>query len=134
MNLAKGVAEIYKKRQQFSVLKDVLLPGIFETFATGYMLIDVAGNIQYINSKAKEILGCDDNVTYTNARQLVHKKDFASAMRSFVHFMKEGDIKDYRFSLHRKNSTVKSVRIDAQIIYNMEGKRIGVHGTIVEVT
>jgi len=100
---------------------------------SGYVRMDISGNIHQMDEKAKEILGYDNKKEKINARKLIYKDDFAYTMKSFMEFYKKGEFKNCNARVSTKNGVIKRVHIDTKIIYNDHKKPIGAHGVIKEV-
>ncbi len=108
---------------------------IFDSFEnnSGYVRMDISGNINLMDEKAKEILGYDNRKEKVNARTMIHKDDFAYTMKSFMELYKTGEFKNYNARVSTKNGVIKKVQIDTKIIYNAQKKPVGAHGVIKEV-
>ena len=52
---------------------------IFDSFEAncGYVRMDISGNVNLMDDKAKEILGYDNKKEKVNVRSMIHKDDFA---------------------------------------------------------
>ncbi len=99
----------------------------------GYVQMDISGNINFMNTRAKEILGYDYKKEGINARMMIHKSDFSHAMKSFLKLYKVGELKNYNARVNTKNGKIKNVQIETKMIYNSQKKPIGAHGIIKEV-
>jgi len=108
---------------------------IFDSFQNncGYVRMDISGNINAMDQKAKEILGYDNSKEEINAREMIHKDDFAYTMKSFMELYKKGEFKSYNARVSTKSGVIKQVHIDTKIIYNAQKKPIGAHGVIQEI-
>lgn len=108
---------------------------IFDSYesTSGYVRMDISGNINLMDERAKEILGYDNKKEKINARKMIHKDDFAYTMKSFMELYKIGEFKNYNARVSTKNGIIKRVHIDTKIIYNDQKKPIGAHGVIKEV-
>ncbi len=134
MKIKNPIALMSLQNSSYAILKTFSVrPEIFEALSEGYVLIDIAGNILYMNTKAKNILECDCDLKKVNIRQLVYKKDFAVAMKSFMTLIKTGFFSNYATRLRVDSDSTKNVKIDASVIYDATGiKPIAIQGTIVE--
>ena len=121
------------KNNNLSIIPEKQL--VFKSFDdhAGYVRMDISGNIQLMDDRAKEILGYDNKKEKVNARTMIHKDDFAYTMKSFMELYHKGEFKNYNARISTKSGAIKRVHIDTKIIYNEHKKPIGAHGVIKEV-
>lgn len=108
---------------------------IFDSFSNncGYLRMDIAGNINLMDNKAKQILGYQKVKGKLNAKEMIVKEDFPKTMKSFIELYKKGEYINYNARINTSNGEIKRVQIDTKIIYNSSKKPIGAHGVIKEI-
>ncbi len=122
------------KLEQLLDEKSTQLQGVFENIIDAYVVMDLKGNIIKFNDPAVVLFGYDIDNEPLNVINLIYKKDYKYAMKSFKKLQENGFFTNYRARIHTKNKDIKWVHINASLIFNKQKKPIAAQGIVRDIT
>ncbi|KAA1243310.1 PAS domain S-box protein [Aquimarina sp. RZ0] len=128
--LKKANAKLKKQVDQ----KNSELKGVFQNLVDAYVLMDVFGNVIEMNSAAVELFGYDISIESLNVMNLIYKEDYEYAITSFRKLITDGIFSDYQARVYTKKKGVRTVHINASIIFDQKNKPIAAQGIVRDIT
>ncbi|RTE53324.1 PAS domain S-box protein [Arenibacter aquaticus] len=131
---------VHHLKQENSKLQHLLdekiseLDGAFINIIDPYVVMDLKANVINMNNSAKEFLGYDHTKNKINLSKLVHQDDLEYTIKSFNFLLEVGTLKNYKAKIILKDKTEKHVQINANLIYDPNGKPIAAQGIIRDVS
>ncbi|PKA96957.1 PAS domain S-box-containing protein [Flavobacteriaceae bacterium MAR_2009_75] len=117
---------INKKHSDFSdSFMDIIDP---------YVIMDMEYNVITMNDSAIDFLGYDHRKENLNVGRLVHSDYIPYTLQAFQTLSEVGSLKNYRAKIVVKNKAHKYIQINCSLIYDTEGKPIGSHGIIRDIS
>ncbi|MFC5048524.1 PAS domain S-box protein [Aquimarina hainanensis] len=132
--LTQELQETNEKLEDLVNEKKTELQGVFDNLVDAYVLMDIYGNVINFNATATELFGYDIKEEKLNVVQLIYKEDYQYAMKSFQQLINQGFFSDYQARVYTKHKGVRTVHINASIIYNKEKKPIAAQGIVRDIT
>lgn len=132
--LTKELKSANHKLQNLVDEKNSKLKGVFQNLVDAYVLMDIMGNVIEMNDAANDLFGYDPKTEKLNVISLVYKDDYQYAMESFGRLVINGQFSNYQARVYTKNKGVRTVHINASIIYNKNNKPIAAQGIVRDIT
>ena len=142
--LEEKAAELFtlsrKLKQSNDKLQNVLsrrtseLQGVFDTIVDAYVLMDTKGEVLKMNDAAIALFGYNPAEEVINVTQLIYKEDIAYAMQSFGSLLQDGFFSDYQARVYTKHKEVRTVHINASLIYDSNKQAVAAQGIVRDIT
>jgi len=142
--LEEKAAELFtlsrKLKQSNEQLQNVLsqrnseLQGVFDNLVDAYVLMNTQGEVLKMNDAAIELFGYNPAEEVINVTKLIYKEDIEYAMTSFGKLLTDGFFTDYQARVYTKHKEVRTVHINASLIYDNNKKPIAAQGIVRDIT
>ncbi|SHJ28744.1 PAS domain-containing sensor histidine kinase [Pseudozobellia thermophila] len=99
-----------------------------------YVIMDMDYNVITMNNSAIDFLGYDHRKERLNVGKLVHKDYIPYTLQAFQSLKDVGTLKNYRAKIVVKGNRHKYIQINCSLIYDTEGKPIGSHGIMRDIS
>ncbi len=142
--LEEKSSELYKisetQKQTNSHLQELLtertseLEGVFVNIIDAYIVMDLTGNVLKMNDAAVELIGYDSSKEVFNLLTLIDEAQMEYTMKAFKELYNMGTYTNYRAVIKTKFGKLRTVQVNASIIYNGKGKAIGAQGIVHDIT
>lgn len=135
--------ELYFKSQELTILNQNLeslvkektaeLQGIFDTMVDAFVVINLEGKVLKFNDAAEDLFGftAKDNI---HLLSLVQEDERARVVDSFKTLLKTGVIKDFKVNIKTKYNTLRTVHINASVIYDSNKQPVAANGIVRDIT
>ncbi|WP_103071570.1 PAS domain-containing sensor histidine kinase [Aquimarina sediminis] len=114
--------------------KEVKLQKVFDNLLDAYVQMDIFGNVIEMNHAAKKLFGYDISKEKLNVVKLIYKEDYKYAIKSFQELMTKGSFSDYRARVYTKNNGVRTVHINASLLFDKNKTPLGAQGIVTDIT
>ena len=136
---ARKLAEtsLYNKTKKLDALDNLVsirLQNFNKTLLSPYVVIDLEGYIIHMNDTAKALFGYDNFKDKLDFKDLIFKEDLQNAYRTFNKILKKGFCLNYTSRIITSNKTLKTVQINANIVYDLNKKPVEIQGIIRDIT
>lgn len=99
-----------------------------------YVILDMDYNVITMNQSAVDFLGYDHRKESINVGTMVHYDYVAYTIEAFNSLKTIGVLNNYRAKIVLKDKVQKYIQINASLIYDSEGKPIGIHGIMRDIS
>ncbi len=129
-----------KLKQSNEQLKNVLsqrnseLQGVFDNLVDAYVLMNTQGEVLKMNDAAIDLFGYNPAEEIINVANLIYKEDISYAMTSFESLLQNGFFTDYQARVYTKHKEVRTVHINASLIYDNDKKPVAAQGIVRDIT
>lgn len=110
------------------------LEGVFFNIPDPYLVINLKGKVVKMNVAAKDFLGYDIDIDDFYAAQLVHHDFLFDTLQSFQLLQEVGILKNFKTKIKLKDGDERFVQVNANIIYDVNGKPIAAQGVLRDVS
>lgn len=114
--------------------KDLEFETIFSNSNDAYVLVDNHGNIKKVNEYAINMFGMADELTLLNALDIVHDADKKKYSSAFKKMLSTGSLRNFSIRIKDKKDKIKTLQVNATVIYDDQSKPIGAHGIARDIT
>jgi PAS domain S-box-containing protein len=133
-NTGQELEEVNEKLAFLLEEKTTQLQGVFENINDAYLIMNLKGDVLKMNNAAIDLFGYDVKKERLNVVDLIYKADFNYAFNSFKELRKKGSFTDYTARIITRNKTIRSIHLNATIIYDKTRKPIAAQGIIRDIT
>ena len=99
-----------------------------------YVILDLDYNVITMNDSAINFLGYDHRKEPINVGKMVHYDYVEYTLQAFESLKKVGVLKNYRAKIVVRDKSHKFIQINGSVIYDTEGRPIGLHGIIRDIS
>jgi PAS domain S-box-containing protein len=99
-----------------------------------YIMIDLSGYVLKMNDAAINLLGLSQKKEPINVLDLVLRKDYIYALRSYRKLLKTGSFTDFVVRLKPLKGSPKIVHINSNLVYNGKDKPVAAEGILRDIT
>ncbi|WP_025667421.1 sensor histidine kinase [Aquimarina megaterium] len=114
--------------------KESELQGVFDNLLDAYVRMDIFGNVLEMNYAARNLFGYDITEEKLNVVKLIYKDDYKYAMASFQELVTKGSFSDYQARVYTKENGIRTVHINASLIFDKNKTPIGAQGIVTDIT
>lgn len=114
--------------------KESELQGVFDNLLDAYVRMDIFGNVLEMNYAARNLFGYDIAEEKLNVVKLIYKEDYKYAMTSFQELVTKGSFSDYQARVYTKENGIRTVHINASLIFDKNKTPIGAQGIVTDIT
>ncbi len=132
--ISEKLREANAKLENLLDEKSNQLQGVFENIIDAYFVSDMEGGVLKLNDPAIALLGYDINKEELNVIDVIYKKDYKYALKSFYKLNEKGSFEGFASRIITKKKEIKWVYINASIVYNKNNKAIAVQGIVRDIT
>ncbi len=132
--LTQELKNVNTKLQEGLTEKSSELQGVFENLVDAYVLMDISGNVIKMNDAANELFGYDIDKEHLNVLSLIYEEDYQYAMSSFQKLVTKGSFSNYQARVNTKHKGVRTVHINASLIYGKKNQPIAAQGIVRDIT
>ncbi|WP_439153267.1 ATP-binding protein [Winogradskyella sp.] len=129
----KKLARLYSNLESDYTRTNSELQGVFENIVDAYVITDLNGNILRMNKSAMSLLNISEKYPDVNLIKMVHHNDVDYLKSSIRPFLKQGFIKNFEVRLITNTNDIKTVHINASVIYDKE-KPVAAQGILRDIT
>ncbi len=132
--LAQQLKNVNAKLEEGLNEKASELQGVFENLVDAYVLMDISGNIIKMNDAANDLFGYNISEEQLNVVRLIYEDDYQYAMSSFQKLVTQGSFTNYQARVTTKHKGIRTVHINASLIFNKKNKPIAAQGIVRDIT
>ncbi len=132
--ISQELKETNEKLEDQVDKKESELQGVFDNLLDAYVRMDIFGNVLEMNHAARNLFGYDIKKEKLNVVKLIYKEDYQYAMTSFQELVTKGSFSNYQARVYTKENGVRTVHINASLIYDKNKTPIGAQGIVTDIT
>ncbi|PKV52985.1 PAS domain S-box-containing protein [Aquimarina sp. MAR_2010_214] len=132
--ITQELKETNEKLEDQVGTKESELQGVFDNLLDAYVRMDIFGNVLEMNYAARNLFGYDITKEKLNVVKLIYKEDYKYAMTSFQELVTKGSFSNYQARVYTKDNGIRTVHINASLIFDKNKTPIGAQGIVTDIT